>query len=135
LPEITRAIRVKGILNRILQLFGNVNAFWQAVRNNAVLPAAAMVCAEWFTTRSSTTGANMYRGIDEAYHSVQRKVVSSLNTQTNQVEKYLTHLEDELNGRKADVITASDATTDLEKELADIQKTLNALRIQMDEAR
>lgn len=132
MTEITKAIRVKGILNRIMQFFGSVNQFWLAIRNNAIVPAAGMVCFEWFNTSPSSTGTNMYGGIDEAYERVQKKVVSSLNRQTAQVDAYLSKLQIELQNRQQDVDQASVVSNEMVKQLDNQQDKLNKLRRQME---
>ena len=128
MSKITRTIRVKGVLNRIMQFFGNVNQFWLAVRNNAVVPAAGMICFEWFNTTPSSADANMYGGIDEAYKRVQEKVVSSLNRQTVQVDAYLSKLQIDLESRQQDVKQASAISDETVKQLDRQQEKLNELR-------
>lgn len=135
MPQITKAIRVKGILNKIMQFFGSVKQFWLVVRNNAMIPAAGMVCFEWFNTNPTGAEANMYSGIDEAYRRVQNQVVSSLNRQTAQVDAYLRKLETELEDRQRDVDQASVASNVLISQLDAQQEKLNKLRQQMENSR
>lgn len=128
MSKITRTIRVKGVLNRIMQFFGSVNQFWLAVRNNAIVPAAGMICFEWFNTTPSSADANMYGGIDEAYKRVQEKVVSSLNRQTVQVDAYLSKLQIDLESRQQDAKQASAISDETVKQLDRQQEKLNELR-------
>ena len=128
MSKITRTIRVKGVLNRIMQFFGSVNQFWLAVRNNAIVPAAGMICFEWFNTTPSSADANMYGGIDEAYKRVQEKVVSSLNRQTVQVDAYLSKLQIDLESHQQDAKQASAISDETVKQLDRQQEKLNELR-------
>lgn len=131
MPMITKAIRGKGIIGRIVQLLGGVDKFWQGIRGNALVPAAGMVCFEWFKTSHAAGEANMFDGIDEAYQQVQKKVVASLNRQTAQVDTYLSKLRTELQQRKQDAAKASTQSDDLLSKLTELQQKLDDLRRQM----
>lgn len=135
LPGIVREIRVRGIINRIMQMMGDTSKFWLAVRNQAILPAASMICGEWFSARRTNAGNSMYCGIDKACGKVQKKVVDSLREQTGQVDDYLNRLQDELQRRAEDVRQASDDAFDLEAQLQHQHQALAALRIQLHQSR
>lgn len=132
LPSIVREIRVRGIINRILQMLGNTSEFWLAVRNQAILPAASMICGEWFSAKRTNAGNSMYSGIDKAFSSVQKKVIDSLHIQTSQVEAYLNKLHGKLGGSVEDVRQASSEATALEAQLDQQQEALDTLRARMD---
>lgn len=130
---IVQQIQVKGIIKRIQQFLGIRNHFWEAIRDNAVVPAAGMVCCEWFNTSPSDSGADMYGGIDEAYKRVQDKVISSLNSQTAQVDECLVKLQIKLENRQKEVEQASAASGEITRRLDEQEKKLNSLRSQKTE--
>lgn len=125
---ITKSIRVTGLLNRIKQFFGSVDQFWLVIRNKAIIPAAMLICTEWFNTEG-----DMYHGIDDAYERVQKKVVVSLNNQTVQVETYLSKLQLVLQDQQQIVQQATASSNEMEKKLDSLEQKLNDLRLKAEE--
>lgn len=125
---ITKSIRVTGLLNRIRQFFGSVDQFWLVIRNKAIIPAAMLICTEWFNAEG-----DMYRGIDDAYERVQKKVVVSLNNQTVQVETYLSKLQLVLQDQQQIVQQATASSNEMEEKLDNLKQKLNDLRLKAEE--
>lgn len=125
---ITKSIRVTGLLNRIKQFFGSVDQFWLVIRNKAIIPAAMLICTEWFNTEG-----DMYHGIDDAYERVQKKVVVSLNNQTVQVETYLSKLQLVLQDQQQIVQQATVSSNEMEEKLDSLEQKLNDLRLKAEE--